>query len=74
MHEFETTDHNSKVPYLGVELIHGYTERYTPRFSSSPRFSHVFWDSLRCMGIAMYQMYFILNKAKKLICISYASV
>lgn len=68
MHEFETTDHNSKLQYLSVALIHGYRERYVPSFYSGPRFFHIFWDSLRSIGIAMYQMYFsldfILNKVK----------
>lgn len=39
MNEFETTDHNSKLPYLGMELIHGIREGYAPSFFSVPDFS-----------------------------------
>lgn len=39
MHEFETTNRNSKLPYLGMQLIHGFREGYAPSFSSVPDFS-----------------------------------
>lgn len=54
MYEFETTDPNSKLLYLGMVLVHGIRKRYAPSFSSSPIFFRIFWGSLRGMRIAMY--------------------